>query len=423
MSRTVKHWLTRCASAALSAAMFTAGPSACTSHAASDHASIWVSAPAALADRAIVVKVTGLAGGQRVSVTAQTADAAGRIWRSQATFTASPDGEVDLATDAPSSGSYRGAQAMGLFWSMDTIAGEYSNEYFTAAQPQSRAGFLVRLTVTSGGRRLAARTISRDYVAPGETASVLSRPADKVSGVLFTPPPGTPRHPAVLVFGGAEGGMSQTFTAALLAAHGYPALTVAYFAWPGLPFELLRIPLEYFTVAGRILARQPGTDPAHILVMGYSRGTEAALLLADNFPQLFHGAIVYSPSSEVNPAQTGGQWDYTQPAWTLDGQGVVTGPPIPVAGISGPVLAFAGSDDAIWGSGASADQIDAGLAGSHYLHQAVIYPDAGHGVGTFPYEPIGSQALEAVGGTRAGDVAAQRDSWAKVLALLARLGD
>jgi hypothetical protein len=33
----------------------------------------------------------------------------------------------------------------------------------------------------------------------------------------------------VLVFGGAEGGMSQTFTAALLAAHGYPALTVAYF--------------------------------------------------------------------------------------------------------------------------------------------------------------------------------------------------
>jgi hypothetical protein len=44
-------------------------------------------------------------------------------------------------------------------------------------------------------------------------------------------------------------------------------------------------------------------------------------------------------------------------------------------------------------------------------------------VGTFPFEPIGSQALEAVGGTRAGDVAAQRDSWAKVLGLLAGLGD
>lgn len=403
--------------------MLAVGLSACASHATSDHASIWVSAPAALADRAIVVKVTGLAGGQRVTVIAQTTDAARRIWGSGATFTASPDGEVNLATDAPDSGSYRGASAMGLFWSMDTIGSEDSNQYFTAAQPQSRAGFLVRLTVTSDGRELATRTISREYVAPGETASVLSLQTDKVSGVLFTPPPGTPRHPAVLVFGGAEGGMSQTFTAALLAAHGYPALTVAYFHSPGLPSNLQRIPLEYFTVAGQILARQPGTDPAHILVMGYSRGSEAALLLADNFPQLFHGAIVYAPSSEVNPAQVGGQWDYTQPAWTLDGQGVVTGRPVPVSGISGPVLAFAGSDDAIWGSGTSANQIDAELAGSRYPHQAVIYPDAGHGVGTFPYQPIGSQALQAVGGTRPGDVAAQRDSWAKVLGLLARLGD
>jgi dienelactone hydrolase len=310
---------------------------------------------------------------------------------------------------------------MGLFWSMNTIASEYSNEYFTPAQPQSRAGFLVRLTVTSAGRQIAARTISRDYRAPGETATVLSPQANGVGGVLFTPPPGTPRHPAVLAFGGAEGGM--TFTAALLAAHGYPALTIAYFDWPGLPSELHRIPLEYFTVAGQILARQPRTDPAHILVLGYSRGTEAALLLADNFPQLFHGAIVYSPSSEVNPAQIGGQWDYTQPAWTLAGQGLVAGPPIPVSDISGPVLAFAGNDDAIWGSGPSADQIDAELAGSRYPYQAVIYPDAGHGVGTFPFEPIGSQALEAVGGTRAGDVAAQRNSWRKVLGLLAGLGD
>jgi dienelactone hydrolase len=421
MSRTVKHCLTRRASVALGAAMFVAGLSACTSLAAGGHASIWVNWPKTLADQAIVVRVTGLAGDQRVTVAAQTTDAARRIWRSEATFTASPDGEVNLASDAPSSGSYRGVNGMGLFWSMDTIAGEYSNEYFTAAQPQSRAGFLVRLTVTSGGCRLATRTISRDYRAPGETASVLSLQADKVSGVLFTPPPGTPRHPAVLVFGGAEGGMSQTFTAALLAAHGYPALTVAYFDWPGLPFELHAIPLEYFTVAGQILARQPGTDPAHILVMGYSRGTEAALLLADNFPQLFHGAIVYSPSSEVNPAQIGGQWDYTQPAWTLDGRGVVAGPPIPVSDVSGPVLAFAGNDDAIWGSGPSADQIDAELAGSRYPYQAVIYPGAGHGVGTFPYEPIGSGALQAVGGTRAGDVAAQRDSWAKVLRMLARL--
>jgi phosphoribosylamine-glycine ligase len=57
--------------------MLAAGLSAC-SHAASEHASIWVSAPRALADQAIVVKVSGLADGQRVTVAAQTSDAEAR---------------------------------------------------------------------------------------------------------------------------------------------------------------------------------------------------------------------------------------------------------------------------------------------------------------------------------------------------------
>jgi hypothetical protein len=58
---------------------------------------------------------------------------------------------------------------------------------------------------------------------------------------------------------------------------------------------------------------------------------------------------------------------------------------------------------------------------SPYPHPALIYLNAGHGVGTFPYLPIGSAALQALGGTRAGDVAAQRASWALVLGQLARL--
>jgi hypothetical protein len=73
----------------------------------------------------------------------------------------------------------------------------------------------------------------------------------------------------------------------------------------------------------------------------------------------------------------------------------------------------------------SADEIDGelGAAGLRYQHQVLIYPDAGHWVGTFPYEPATDQALSVLGGSRAGDVAAQRSSWAKVLALLAGLGD
>lgn len=417
--------LTRRARATLAVALAVvtavAGLAACTSQAASEQPSIQVSAPVALADQPIDVTVTGLPANELVTITAFATDAAHQPWGAIATFEAGADGVVKLSSATPLYGStYQAADGMGLFWSMDDISAESANGYFTPAPPQDEPGFPVKLTVTSAaGRRLATRMVTRQWMAPGETARVLTLSKDKVSGVLFMPPPGTPRHSAVLVFGGAEGGMSQTFTAALLAAHGYPALTVAYFDWPGLPSQLQRIPLEYFVAAGRILASQPGVDPAHLLVMGYSRGSEAALLLADHFPRLFHGAIVYSPSSDVNPAAT----NSAEPAWTLGGKGIYPGP-IAVNSVSGPVLAIAGDSDALWNSEGSAAVISSELSmdGSRYPHRAVIYLNAGHGVGTFPFLPIDSQALQVLGGTRAGDVAAQRSGWALVLGELAQLG-
>ncbi len=379
-----------------------------------------MSSPVALADQPITIKVTGLAAGQRVTVTAAATDSGGLTWRAQAVFTATADGVVNLASAAPASGSYQGADAMGLFWSMTPVSGTPPGGDFQPAAPQSGASFPVRLTVSSAGEVLASRSATREWMLPGEKATVLTLGADKVSGVLFTPPPGTPRHPGVLLFGGAEGGMSEVYAAALLAAHGYPALTVAYFDWPGLPGKLENIPMEYFTTAGNILARQPGVDPNHLLVMGYSMGSEAALLLANNFPELFHGAIVYSPSAAADPAPS----DSSQAAWTLGGRQVEPGP-ISVGHISGPVLAIAGEADILSGGSAqSADAIntEVGQAGLPYKHQVLLYPDAGHWVGTFPYEPATNQAMSVLGGSRAGDVAAQRSSWAKVLALLDGLG-
>src|SRR5947207_2895898 len=64
-----------------------------------------------------------------------------------------------------------------------------------------------------------------------------------------SPPAGSLRH-AVVVFGGAGGGLGLSpTTAALLASHGLPAVGIAYFAAPGLPPTLSAIPLEYFITA------------------------------------------------------------------------------------------------------------------------------------------------------------------------------
>lgn len=395
------------------------GLAACGGGAPAKPAVIQVSEPSALADQAIDIRVTGLSAGEQVTVRAQATDAKKGTWQSSAGYTASQDGTVDLAKVAPKSGSYQGKDGMGLFWSMTPVAPASQDQYFVPPTPQQQSGYPVTLTViSSSGAKLASRTVAREWMAKGETARTLTLAKDKVAGELFLPPPGTPRHAGVLVFGGAEGGMSQVYGAALLAAHGYPALTVAYFDWPGLPSALDDIPLEYFETAGKILARQPQVDPAHVLVMGYSRGSEAALLLADHFPALFHGAVVYSPSSEVNTAGD----DQSRDAWSLGPKGIDPGP-IDVSHISGPVLAFAGDLDMLWGSASSATSIIEELTVAHspYRHQAFIYQQAGHGEGMQPYQPAGDTTMANLGGTRAGNVAAQRDGWPKVLAMLAGL--
>ena len=405
--------------AALAVPLLTGGLAACGGGAPAKPAVIQVSEPGALADQAIGIRVTGLSAGEQVTVSAQATDANQGTWRSSAVYTAGQDGTVDLEKAAPKSGSYQGKDGMGLFWSMTPVAPASQDQYFTPLTPQQQPGYPVTLTVaSSSGAKLASRTVTRQWMAKGETVRALTLARDKVAGELFLPPSGTPRHAGVLVFGGAEGGMSQVYGAALLAAHGYPALTVAYFDWPGLPPALDGIPLEYFETAGKILASQPQVDPAHVLAMGYSRGSEAALLLAENFPKLFHGAVVYSPSSEVNAAGD----NQARAAWTLGPRGVDPGP-IDVSHISGPVLAVAGAQDSIWGSASSANSIILQLSAdhSHYKDQALVYQEAGHGVGMQPYQPAGNTTLFNLGGTRAGNVAAQRDGWPKMLALLAGL--
>jgi len=404
--------------AALLAGALTGGLAACGG-APAKPAVIEVSDSTALADQAINVRVTGLPPAEQVTVTAQATDAKRATWRSAAVYTASQDGTLDLATAAPKSGAYQGKDGMGLFWSMIPVAPASQDQYFTPPPPQQQPGYPVTLTVTSSsGAKLATRTVRRAWMAKGETVRPLTLATDKVAGELFLPPPGTPRHAGVVVFGGAEGGMSQVYGAALLAAHGYPALTVAYFAWPGLPPALDDIPLEYFETAGKILASQPQADPAHILAMGYSRGSEAALLLADDLPKLFHGAVVYSPSSEVNVAGDNG----ARAAWSF-GPRVIEPGPIDLSHISGPVLAFAGAQDNLWGSARSATSIDLELSVLHsrYRHQAFIYQGAGHGEGMQPYQPQGNTTIANLGGTRPGNLAAQLDGWPKMLAMLASL--
>ncbi|MGC0344319.1 dienelactone hydrolase [Streptomyces sp. SLBN-8D4] len=399
------------------------GTVGCTSaRPVSTRAVITVDRPVALADEPVHIRVTHLAPQGRIVVHSSATAYDGQAWKAKATFAADEDGVVDLTTSRPESGTYHNVDGMGLLSSMRPPSGDPNLASFAPLYPDLAPSFNVRITVTAHGRSLADRTLTRVWAKPGVRSTDLSLAHDKVVGKLFLPPPGAPRHPGVLAFGGSEGGISMKFEAALLASHGYPTLALGYFRVPGLPTTLHDIPLEYFATAARLLAAQPSTDPAHIIAIGYSRGSEAALLLAEDYPQLVHGTVVYSPSSRVIPG-----FPHGGNAWTYQGQPVPQNL-ISLDHLSGPLLSIAGDDDALWASPASARQIAAQLDAIHdrYPHQTLIYPGAGHGVGTFPYLPRAISVINPttgqkteLGGTRASDAAARQKGWPHVLSFLA----
>jgi dienelactone hydrolase len=291
---------------------------------------------------------------------------------------------------------------------------------------------VVRLTLAAGGRTLVRAGTTRTLLAPGERDRPLRPRTTGFYGELFAPPSTGTRKPAVLLFGGSEGGLATTDMAALLAAHGYPTLALAYFAEPGLPKDLLRIRLEYFAHALRWLARRPGVDRARLVVAGISRGSEAAQLLGIHYPDLVHGVIALVPS---NAAQCGIPRYVGQPvlrcigpAWTFRGRPVrysrvaspYATPALPDERINGPIFLDCGGQDALWPSCPMAHAIAARLRAHRFAHAVTLlaYPNAGHGVGdVLPNEAF----YLPTGGTILADQRARTDAWPRLLAFLRSL--
>jgi len=242
----------------------------------------------------VSVRIDGLVPGSAVRVSATM-----KPWAAEATFLAAPDGTVDTARDAPTEGAYAGIDADGLFWSMTSAAFEYAESADVA------------FSVTDASAAPVTRTLRRETSVEGMRTVV---PDDtSIVGRLFVPP-GAGRRPAILAFGGSEGGLSggQAYASELV-PRGYVVLAIAYFAEKGVPADLESIPLEYFDKALAWLATQPDVDPARMGVIGGSRGGELSLLLASLHPEL-KAAVADAPSGYRWGAVSG-----RGPAWTKAG--------------------------------------------------------------------------------------------------------
>jgi pimeloyl-ACP methyl ester carboxylesterase len=191
------------------------------------------------------------------------------------------------------------------------------------------------------------------------------------------------------------------------------------------------IPLEFFAHAMTWLKRE--VDPKKLFVFGFSRGSEAALLLGADYPQLVNGVIATSPSSVANFCEC----PSTEFAgsWTLHGVQVVTSrtfntysnPPtvhergeIPVRKIRGPVYLLCGSRDNIWPACDYSHLIWNALSPRYRsLDEFVQEPGAGHFVGTVvPFQPV--EVNPRLNPSKKDDELGREDAWPKLLEFLNR---
>ncbi len=359
-------------------------------------------------DSPVHFAVSGLPPGARVILQLRTHDYQGRAWESAAEFRASAAGTLNLATAVPVSGSYHVADQAGLLWSLHPAFKSGPETQFYMAY----SGFTATVLVFVDGRIVGSQSLRRLGSPQRSTQTVRH---DGFASSLFLPAKPRQNAPAIVVIGGSNGG-EDTFTAAALAAIGYPALALGYFKEPGLPSCLCDIALEYFARAVHWLRQQPQAKGRPVILYGASRGGEGALLIASLEPHLFEAVIASSPSAYVNGAFGGAPG----PAWTFHGKPLITGTLIPVDRIRVPLLLGDGGQDAIWNSEASVSIIMNELQGAHdpapYIN--LFYPDAGHAfLGAPPYFPYAlySAAGNSVGGSQQANALAIDQSWVRMI--------
>ena len=268
---------------------------------------ITIEPPVTLIDEPVAIRLTGFPPKSEVTVRATTVgtafpDKAG-VRTSAATFRTDEHGTVDLTTATPVSGSYGIANAMGLFWSMESVA---PGEVTTTASPppdspdpQSFETYRYEITAEVEGRAGRTGDARPERRSRGRDDGDVS--ADGMLGQFYLPAGAGP-FPAVIIVAGSDGGLS-TRRPRVLAAHGYAVLSLAYIRYKSpvdgtkLPDETIDLPLEYFGKAISWLQDQQDVDPDRIGMFGTSLGGDVAMLVAARYPEIKSVIAITPPTA------------------------------------------------------------------------------------------------------------------------------
>lgn len=276
-----------------------------------------VSPAVALYGTPFSVKVTGLEPGSRVTVASAASDARNVRFAASAVFAADAAGVVDLATNAPVSGDYRGADIFGLIWSMQPQNARSPRASF---RDDEVVGWTIDYTASDSTGASATARLRCVYQMPERPLVRVPLEQDGLYGYLYRPADAA-RHPALLVLGGSNGGLYE-WLAQAFASNGFAVLTLAYFDYRDLPAELVEIPVERFERATAWLKAQPGVRPDRLGIVGGSRGGELALYLASRSRD-YRAVVAWTPGEHL---WEGMSQEYFRPdyvprsSWTLGGK-------------------------------------------------------------------------------------------------------
>lgn len=399
-------------------------------------------------DTTPTLRVDGVAPGTMATLTVRTTDAAGHRWRFSGTYPVGPDGALRI--DDPER----------PWWDMRFEDPDTPPVAFVAADDALE----YRVSV-SCGTRSAEEVVRRTWGGDAERTEVAG---DGWRLRLYHRSGTSATRPGVLLVPGSTGVSAMAPAAALLAAHGYATGVLGYMQDPGLPASFRRIPVEAIT-AGMRAFTQARFVSGDLVVLAASVGSVAALAaLSGEDAVPVRGIIVLSPSSVVWQAMGEGgpppkasmltRNDDDLPYLPIRGEkligqmlrtavarrltrrprssalrllpayaaalakvGADTGALLPVERISAPLLAVAGSDDAMWPAATMAQALveRRRAHGTGDADRLLLLPGAGHFLRP-PVIPTTVDRNDALisGGTPEGNARGQRAAWTATLEFL-----
>ncbi|MGE0180492.1 MAG: acyl-CoA thioesterase/BAAT N-terminal domain-containing protein, partial [Sphingomonas sp.] len=141
----------------------------------------------------VEIRLDRLQPRQLVTLRAELVDRRRIVWRSEAVMRADARGRIDVARSAALSGTYRGIDRYGLFWSMEPVAG--GGEAFIRAASEPRHSlvpvlrhtepFTIEIQALADGVELGRATLARRWSDQRTRAVEIEE--GQVRGILYEP--------------------------------------------------------------------------------------------------------------------------------------------------------------------------------------------------------------------------------------------